>query len=288
MFRHLHALEAGSVGYRRQREVIIQRCLPLAHHIARRYGGRGEPHDDLVQAACVGLVKAVNRFDLENGADFMSFAVPTMIGEVRKHFRDYGWAVKVPRRMKDLQAQLNNARAELSQRLGRAPNASEVAEHLGVDSESVIEATIAGGSYSTLSTDMPAGPDVEFKAIGETLGDVDPGLDRVLDVETARPLIAALPNQQRTVLTLRFFENMSQSQIGERMGYSQMHISRLLAKALDALRSQVREPHLAVSDDLATQRLPGLKSSDSVYRCVVSAGRPPKSRLMRRFESVPG
>ena len=235
MFRRLQALEAGSVGYRRQREVIIQRCLPLAHHIARRYGGRGEPHDDLVQAACVGLVNAVNRFNLENGADFVSFAIPTMMGEV-------------PRRMKDLQAQLNNARAELSQRLGRTPNASEVAQHLGVDSESVIEATIAGGNYSTLSTDVQAGPDDQFKALGETLGDVDPGLDRVLDVETARPLIAALPNQQRTVLTLRFFENMSQSQIGERMGYSQMHISRLLAKALDALRSQVREPEpLAVT-----------------------------------------
>jgi RNA polymerase sigma-B factor len=248
MFRRLQALEAGSVGYRRQREVIIQRCLPLARHIARRYGGRGEPHDDLVQAACVGLINAVNRFNLENGADFVSFALPTMMGEVRKHFRDYGWAVKVPRRMKDLQAQLKNARAELSQRLGRTPNASEVAQHLGVDRESVLAATIAGGNYSTLSTDVPAGPDDQFKAIGETLGDVDPGLDRVLDVETARPLIAALPDQQRTVLTLRFFENMSQSQIGERMGYSQMHISRLLAKALDALRNQVREPEpLAVT-----------------------------------------
>jgi len=247
MFRRLHALDAGSVGYRRQREAIVQRCLPLAHHIARRYGGRGEPHDDLVQAACVGLVNAVNRFDVENGADFVSFAVPTMMGEVRKHFRDYGWAVKVPRRMKDLQPQLNNARAELTQRLGRTPPASEVAQHLGVDSESVIEATIAGGNYSTRSTDVPAGPDDQFKAIGESLGDVDPGLDRVLDVETARPLIAALPNQQQTVLTLRFFENMSQSQIGERMGYSQMHISRLLAKALATLRSEVREPALAVT-----------------------------------------
>src|SRR4029077_20608232 len=147
MFRRLHGLDAGSVGYRRQREAIVQRCLPLAHHIARRYGGRGEPHDDLVQAACVGLINAVNRFDPENGADFTSFAVPTMIGEVRKHFRDYGWAVKVPRRMKDLQAQLNTARAELSQRLGRAPHASEVAEHLGADSESEIEEKHAGGSY---------------------------------------------------------------------------------------------------------------------------------------------
>jgi RNA polymerase sigma-B factor len=193
MFRHLHALEAGSVGYRRQREVIIQRCLPLAHHIARRYGGRGEPLDDLVQAACVGLVNAVNRFDLENGADFMSFAVPTMMGEVRKHFRDYGWAVKVPRRMKELRAQLTSARGELSQQLGRAPNASEIAEHLCIDREWVIEATIAGANYSTLSTDRQPGPDDEFQSIGDTLGDVDPGLDKVLDVATARPLIAALP-----------------------------------------------------------------------------------------------
>jgi RNA polymerase sigma-B factor len=248
MFRQLHALDAGSVGYRRQREVIIQRCLPLAHHIARRYSGRGEPHDDLVQAACVGLVNAVNRFDLENGADFMSFAVPTMMGEVRKHFRDYGWAVKVPRRMKDLQAQLNNARAELSQRLGRAPNASEIAEHLNIDRQWVIEATIAGGSYSALSTDrQPADADEEFKSIGDTLGDVDSGMEKVLDVETARPLIAALPEQQRTVLLLRFFEDMTQSQIAERVGYSQMHISRLLTKALATLRTQVREPELVAT-----------------------------------------
>ena len=247
MFRQLKALEAGSVAYRRQREVIIQLCLPLADHIARRYSGRGEPHDDLVQAARVGLVNAVNRFDVGYGADFVSFAVPTMMGEVRKHFRDYGWAVKVPRRIKDLQAQLSKARAELSQQLGRAPNASEIAEHLGVDREIVIEATIAGGSYSTLSTDVEAGPEDQFKPVGETLGDVDPGLNRVLDVETARPLIAALPDQQRTVLTLRFFANMTQYQIAERMGYSQMHISRLLAKALNTLRSQVREADLAIT-----------------------------------------
>src|SRR6185437_155367 len=143
MFRRLHALDAGSVGYRRQREAIVQRCLPLAHHIARRYGGRGEPHDDLVQAACVGLVNAVNRFDVENGADFVSFAVPTMMGEVRKHFRDYGWAVHVPRRVKDVQPQLTKARADLSQKLGHAPNASEIAEHLGIERQWVVDATIA-------------------------------------------------------------------------------------------------------------------------------------------------
>jgi len=247
MFRHLAMLEEGSAAFLRQRDVIIRRCMPLADHIARRYGGRGEPHDDLVQAARVGLVNAVNRFELTNGADFASFAVPTIMGEVRRHFRDYGWAVKVPRRMKELRAQLTSARGELSQQLGRAPNASEIAEHLGIDREWVIEATIAGANYSTLSTDRRPGPDDEFPSIGDTFGDVDPGLDKVLDVATARPLIAALPEQQRTVLTFRFFEDMTQSQIAERMGYSQMHISRLLAKALDTLRNQVREPHLAVT-----------------------------------------
>ena len=137
---------------------IIKRCLPLADHIARRYGGRGEPYDDLVQAARLGLVNAVNRFDVDNGADFVSFAVPTMMGEVRRHFRDHGWAVKVPRRIKELQPQLIIARAELSQRLGRAPTASEIADHLGMDRDLVVEATIGGSNYSTMSTDMPVGP----------------------------------------------------------------------------------------------------------------------------------
>jgi RNA polymerase sigma-B factor len=223
----------------------VNRCLPLADHIARRYRGRGEPFDDLVQAARLGLVNALNRFDVDNGADFVSFAVPTMMGEVRRHFRDHGWAVKVPRRVKELQPQLIRARAELSQRLGRAPTASEVADHLGVARDLVIEATIGGGNYSTVSTDRPVGPGDHYRPFGDTLGDVDINLDKVLDVETVRPLIAALPERQRTVLTLRFFENLTQTQIAERIGCSQMHISRLLAKALDTLRHHVRQPELA-------------------------------------------
>ena len=119
MFRLLKLLDEGSLAFRRQRDAIIERSLPLADHIARRYGGRGEPLDDLVQAARVGLVNAVNRFDIDNGGDFLSFAVPTVMGEVRRHFRDYGWAIKVPRRVKELQPQLIRVRAELSQRLGR-------------------------------------------------------------------------------------------------------------------------------------------------------------------------
>jgi RNA polymerase sigma-B factor len=243
MFRHLKLLDEGSLAFRRQREAIIECALPLADHIARRYGGRGEPFDDLVQAARVGLLNAVNRFDIDNGSDFLFFAVPTMMGEVRRHFRDYGWAVKVPRRIKELQPQMIRARAELSQRLGRAPSATEVAEHLGVDRELVVDATIGCGNYSTMSTDSRVGHE-DDRPYSDTLGEVDPNLDKVLDVQTVRPLIAALPERQRTVLTLRFFENLTQTQIAERIGCSQMHVSRLLAKALDALRSRVREPEL--------------------------------------------
>ena len=246
MFRHLQSLDEGSVAFRRQRDAIVERSLPIADHIARRFSNRGEPLDDLVQVARVGLVNAVNRFDVDTGAEFLSFAVPTMMGEVRRHFRDHGWAVKVPRRLKDLQRQLVQARGELSQRLGRAPTASEIADHLGIDHELVIEAVIAGSSYSTRSTDVQAGPD-EYRPLGESLGELDANLDTVIDVETVRPHIAALPDRLRTVLMLRFFENLTQSQIAERIGCSQMHVSRLLAQALRTVRNQVRAPELAVT-----------------------------------------
>jgi RNA polymerase sigma-B factor len=250
MFHQLITLDEGSIAYRRQREEIVQRALPLANHIARRFRNRGEPFDDLVQAARVGLVNAVNRFDPDNGADFLAFAVPTMMGEVRRHFRDYGWAVKVPRRLKDLQGQIVKARGALSQELNRAPTATEIANYLGIDRESVIQATIASSNYSTLSTDVQAGPDTEYRAIGDTLGDVDPNMEKVLALETVRPLIAALPDREKTVLTLRFFHSMTQTQIAERMGYSQMHVSRLIAKALGTLRNQVRDPDRADSPGL--------------------------------------
>jgi RNA polymerase sigma-B factor len=251
MFGPLKTLDKGSVAYRRQREAIIERTLPLADHIARRFKNRGEPNDDLVQAARVGLVNAVNRFDPDNGADFLAFAVPTMMGEVRRHFRDHGWAVKVPRRLKDLQGQLVKARNELSQENGRAPTPTEIAKHLGIDRESVIEATVASSNYSTLSTDVRTGAGAEFRAIGDTIGDVDPNFDKVVDLATVRPLIAALPDREQTVLTLRFFENLTQTQIAERMGYSQMHVSRLISKALGTLRNQVNAEESAAKRKLA-------------------------------------
>ncbi|WP_234796610.1 RNA polymerase sigma factor SigF [Mycolicibacterium porcinum] len=240
MFRELSGLSEDSPARERQRERIVERCLPLADHIARRFDGRGEPREDLVQVARVGLVNAINRFDVEAGSDFVSFAVPTIMGEVRRHFRDNSWSVKVPRRLKELHLRLGSATAELSQRLGRAPTASELAEELDMDREEVIEGLVAGSSYNTLSIDSGGGGDEDAPAIVDTLGDLDAGLDRIDNRETLRPLLAQLPERERTVLLLRFFESMTQTQIAERVGVSQMHVSRLLAKSLARLRDQLQ------------------------------------------------
>ncbi len=244
MLRCLATLDPDSPRHQRLREAIIERCLPLADHIARRFRNRGEPAEDLVQVARVGLVNAVNRFNVDNGAEFLAFAVPTMMGEVRRHFRDHGWSVKVPRRLKELNSELKRSRDELSHELGRAPTASELAEKMGIDREELVQAQIASSAYSTLSADAPAGAGDEDagRSITNTVGDLDHNLDKVLDVETVRPLMAALPERERTILLLRFFENMTQTQIAERLGISQMHVSRLLAKSLATLRRQAGAP----------------------------------------------
>lgn len=241
MFRELASVDPDSMEFQRQRDKIVERCLPLADHIARRFEGRGEPRDDLVQVARVGLVNAVVRFDVETGSDFVSFAVPTIMGEVRRHFRDNSWSVKVPRRLKELHLRLGAATADLSQRLGRAPTATELAAELGMERDEVVEGLVAGSSYNTLSIDTGGGSDDDdARAIADTLGDVDAGLDRIEDREALRPLLEALPERERMVLVLRFFESMTQTQIAERVGISQMHVSRLLAKSLTRLRDQLQ------------------------------------------------
>ena len=239
MFRALQGLEGGTVKFTRQRDRIVERCLPLADHIARRFDGRGEPRDDLVQVARVGLVNAVIRFDVDAGSDFVSFAVPTIMGEVRRHFRDNSWSVKVPRRLKELHLRLGAATAELSQKLGRAPTPSELAAELEMDRDEIVEGLVAGSSYNTLSIDGAGGGTEEAPAIADTLGDVDLSLDQIENRESLRPLLASLPERERQVLLLRFFESMTQTQIAERVGISQMHVSRLLAKSLARLRDQL-------------------------------------------------
>jgi RNA polymerase sigma-B factor len=242
MFRELASIAPDSMEFQRHRDKIVERCLPLADHIARRFEGRGEPRDDLIQVARVGLVNAVIRFDVEAGSDFVSFAVPTIMGEVRRHFRDNSWSVKVPRRLKELHLRLGSATADLSQRLGRAPTATELAAELDMGRDEVVEGLVAGSSYNTLSIDTggSSSEDDDARAIADTLGDMDVGLARIEDREALRPLLEALPERERMVLVLRFFESMTQTQIAERVGISQMHVSRLLAKSLSRLRDQLK------------------------------------------------
>ncbi|MGX9674122.1 SigB/SigF/SigG family RNA polymerase sigma factor [Mycobacterium sp. HM-7] len=240
MFRQLQRTTEGSADYIEQRDAIIERCLPLADHIARRFENKGEARDDLLQVARIGLINAVKRFDVEMGSDFASFAVPTIMGELRRHFRDNSWSVKVPRRMKELHLQIGTASAEMSQRLGRAPTASELAAELDIERDEVLDGLIAGSSYKTTSIDGAAGSGSEDRpSLAETLGDVDPGLEKVEYREALRPLLAELPERERTVLVLRFFESMTQSQIAAKVGISQMHVSRLLAKTLAQLREKL-------------------------------------------------
>ncbi len=240
MFRQLRQMSEDSAEYNEQRDRIIERCLPLADHITRRFEGKGEARDDLLQVARIGLINAVRRFDVEFGSDFAAFAVPTIMGELRRHFRDNSWSVKVPRRIKDLHVRIGTATADLSQRLGRAPTASELAAELDVGREEVLDGLMAASSYKTSSIDGTVGGDDESSTLADTLGDVDPGLETVEYRETLRPLLAELPERERTVLILRFFESMSQSQIAEKVGVSQMHVSRLLAKTLAQLREKLQ------------------------------------------------
>lgn len=242
MFAHLLTLEPDTGSWRRQRDAIIERCLPVADRIAWRYGSRGQDPEDLVQVARMGLVHAVTRFDVTRGVHFLGFAVPTIMGEVRRHLRDHAWSVNVPRRMKELNAELGAARDELYQLLGRAPNARELAKHTGVSHHDVVDALIAANGFAALSLDAPpdGGHDNDDGALFDTVGVLDAGLDKVLDVHTVRPLLAALPERERAILVMRFFEDMTQTQIADRIGLSQMHVSRLLSQSLTALRDGAR------------------------------------------------
>jgi RNA polymerase sigma-B factor len=241
LFRELRTLPTDSMQYMRLRTRIIEECLPLADHVARRYGRRGESHDDLLQVARVGLVKAVNRFDPDAG-EFLAFAVPTIMGEVKRYFRDFSWAVKVPRRLKDIYPQLGLAMNELSQRLGRSPTPSELAAEIGVDREEVVEAMTASEGFKARSIDFTATSDDDKPTIADRMGDLDPGIRFIEDREALKAQMATLPSRLEQIIVMRFFGSMSQDEIAKDMGISQMHVSRLLVQALKLLRDGMREP----------------------------------------------
>ncbi|WP_067541538.1 RNA polymerase sigma factor SigF [Nocardia crassostreae] len=224
---------------KRIREEILARCAPLAEHVARRFAGRGEEFEDLYQIASLGLVLAVDRFDVTRGSTFLSYAVPTIMGEVRRHFRDHTWAVRVPRRTKEIQYHLGPAIELLAQRSARMPTARELAAELEVDLTEVTQALVARNAYKAHSLDAAADSDEgSVRAVVDTLGADEPCYTLTEDAMAVRPLIAELPERERTVLIMRFYQHMTQSQIAARLRVSQMQVSRILSRTLTALRTQ--------------------------------------------------
>jgi RNA polymerase sigma-B factor len=217
---------------------LIEENLPLVRAMARRYAGRGEQYEDLVQIGTIGLIKAIDRFDEERGVELQSYAIPMIVGEIKRHFRDRSWAVHVPRRLKELNLQLMSLMDGLSSTLGRSPTIAELATAAGVETEEVVEALEAGQAYTALSLSVPIGDDPDTE-LGDTLSDSE----AVFDVADDRDLIArglrSLDERSRRIVELRFFSGLSQSEIAREIGVSQMHVSRLLRHALETVRGEL-------------------------------------------------
>ncbi|GJF19635.1 RNA polymerase sigma factor SigF [Streptomyces flaveolus] len=238
LFLELRTLTKDTPEYAELRNRLVRMHLPLVEHLARRFRNRGEPLDDLTQVATIGLIKSVDRFDPDRGVEFSTYATPTVVGEIKRHFRDKGWAVRVPRRLQELRLALTTATAELSQLHGRSPTVHELAEKLAISEEEVLEGLESANAYSTLSLDVPDTDD-ESPAVADTLGAEDEALEGVEYRESLKPLLEDLPPREKRILLLRFFGNMTQSQIAQEVGISQMHVSRLLARTLAQLREKL-------------------------------------------------
>jgi RNA polymerase sigma-B factor len=218
-------------------DLIVEVNLQIAVDVARRYRSRGIPLDDLEQVAFLGLVKAARGFDPDRATDFLSYAVPTIRGEVRRYFRDHGWTVRPPRTVQQAQARITAVESDLCQELGRAPRPSEIADRLGVDRELVVEALAANGCFSPTSLD--ATPVDSEGGIGERLGDEDPSFDSAEARVALKPLLAHLDRRERIMLEMRFFKGATQAEIGEVLGITQMQVSRLLSALLARLRDEL-------------------------------------------------
>lgn len=229
-----------SAAFSVARDELITMHIPLVEHLARRFRDRGEPHDDLVQVGMVGLIKSADRFDTDRGVEFSTYATPTIVGEIKRHFRDRGWSIRVPRRLQEMRQHISHATAELSQSSGRSPTVAELAAYLEITQEEVLEGLESAQAYSTLSLDSTSSSgddDSDSASLTDTLGDDDVALEGVEYRESLKPLLAQLSERERQIIMMRFFKNMTQAQIAEEVNVSQMHVSRLLSKALKELRT---------------------------------------------------
>jgi RNA polymerase sigma-B factor len=220
------------------REELVCRHLPLVRALARRYAGRGEPLDDIEQVGAIGLLKAIERFELEREVSLTTYATPTVVGEIKRHFRDKGWAIRVPRALQELNARLSHTVDRLTLRLGRSPSVAEIADELATSPEEVLEALEVGSAYTTLS--LSAGPtEDEDSDPLEAIGEEDQEFERSEARASLAPALDQLPEREQAILRMRFDEGLPQTQIAERIGLSQMHVSRLIRKALASMRDEL-------------------------------------------------
>lgn len=238
LLMRLSAVDPGSAERDKLRQCLVQLNMPLVRSAARRYRARSEPMEDILQVGTIGLIKAIDRFDPERGG-FLAFAIPTIAGEIKRFFRDTSWWVRVPRRLRDRRLELVRTTDDLTQRLGRAPTNGELAEHLRLDEEEVIEGLDACAAYSTSSLDAAQFGDEDTATLADLLGAEDSDLDLVEYRQDLEPALGELPAREREIVLLRFYGNMTQAQIGELVGISQMHVSRLLSRSLEQLRTRL-------------------------------------------------
>jgi RNA polymerase sigma-B factor len=236
LLQQMHELPSGHPDRPHLRGQAITAWLPLAKHLARRFDGRGVQLDDLTQIATMGLIKAIDRFDVRHGNDFASYAVPTIVGEIKRHFRDHTWDIRVPRRLQEIKLDITNATATLTQTLGRSPTVADLAAHLNRTQEEVLEGLDSARAYSAVSLQSLVRNGEDGAELGDLFGAEDPDLRMAELRASLRPAVAGLPPRQQQIIVLRFFGNLTQTQIAERVGLSQMHVSRLLAKSLAVLR----------------------------------------------------
>ncbi|MCX5192824.1 SigB/SigF/SigG family RNA polymerase sigma factor [Streptomyces sp. NBC_00249] len=238
LFRRLGSLKEGTPEYSYVRNTLVELNLSLVKYAAHRFRHRSDPLEDIVQVGTVGLIKAINRYDVERGVEFATFALPTITGEIRRFFRDSTWSVKVPRRLQELRLDIAKAHDVLEQRLGRRPTEHELAEHLGISDEELTEGLVAANGYTAGSLEIPADDDAEGKrSLKQSLGVEEEAYDLIECLETLKPLLAGLSDRDRVILSLRFGGELTQREIGERLGISQMHVSRLLSQIMETLRT---------------------------------------------------